>query len=416
MNKAVPWNVKGVGFDTREVARMAAKKVGVPVGQWLDRVIAERAADMGVNVEEIDPADRLEALAARLAELAKSRPDDESEPTVQGDSAQSLGSTNEHERTTRSAPQANRSDTQDETEMTEGGTVRFGDGLLSDEIALRDRPDGGSVFHDGLRRRGDERTTRERLRHTVRHDTDPSGRPQSSTEQASRDYDGAGEVAFGGERPLRNAIGTLAERLTDLESRVARRTVERRDGADSAAMARSGSRFDHLAQRHMDAARNSARLESTYRNLDGRLTALTRRLDDDHRWPAPRTHAEMERIDGRLASILSRLNPPASAVHDDPTTSDRLAQSPEMSRSRGPVFDRVRNPRLREAVADIARRQADLEHSSDPKAALLGESSYASIRQAQAEPRMPGPDRARVFLRFSRQCLPSPVRAPGGEA
>ena len=67
MNKALPWNIKGVGFDAREAARESAKRVGLPVGQWLNSVIADRAADLGVSVEDVDPDDRLEAVAARLA-------------------------------------------------------------------------------------------------------------------------------------------------------------------------------------------------------------------------------------------------------------------------------------------------------------------------------------------------------------
>ena len=47
MNKAVPWNIKGVDSDTREAAREAARRSGMSVGEWLNSVIADQAAAAG---------------------------------------------------------------------------------------------------------------------------------------------------------------------------------------------------------------------------------------------------------------------------------------------------------------------------------------------------------------------------------
>ncbi|MCC0003862.1 MAG: hypothetical protein H6872_01445 [Methylobacteriaceae bacterium] len=67
MNKAAPWSIKGVGFDTREAAREAAQREGMSVGEWLNEVIAERADQDG------DPAyhddDDIDAVSARLSRM-----------------------------------------------------------------------------------------------------------------------------------------------------------------------------------------------------------------------------------------------------------------------------------------------------------------------------------------------------------
>ena len=74
MNKPLPWNVKGVGFDAREAARLAAKRAGVPLGEWLNEIISSRAAELGVQVDDVEAEDRLEAIAARLSESEDTAP------------------------------------------------------------------------------------------------------------------------------------------------------------------------------------------------------------------------------------------------------------------------------------------------------------------------------------------------------
>ena len=53
MNKAVPWRIKGVGFDARTAAIEAARRSGMSLGEWLNTVIAEQAADDGVDVLQV---------------------------------------------------------------------------------------------------------------------------------------------------------------------------------------------------------------------------------------------------------------------------------------------------------------------------------------------------------------------------
>jgi hypothetical protein len=71
MSKAVPWSIKGVDFDVREAAKEAARRDGVTLGEWMNRAIADRAAEIGISAQEFDADERLEAVAAQLARLSR---------------------------------------------------------------------------------------------------------------------------------------------------------------------------------------------------------------------------------------------------------------------------------------------------------------------------------------------------------
>ncbi len=49
MTSGVPWQIKGVSRHTREAAREAARRSGIPMGEWLDRVILDLALQDGVD-------------------------------------------------------------------------------------------------------------------------------------------------------------------------------------------------------------------------------------------------------------------------------------------------------------------------------------------------------------------------------
>ena len=44
MSADMPWNVNGVEPEAREAARMAARRKGIPVGQWLTQTILTSAS------------------------------------------------------------------------------------------------------------------------------------------------------------------------------------------------------------------------------------------------------------------------------------------------------------------------------------------------------------------------------------
>jgi localization factor PodJL len=71
MNGAAVWNVKGVGRDTRAFAEEAARRAGTSLGDWLDRVVADKAAEQGVDPADLKRDDRLDAIAERISNLAR---------------------------------------------------------------------------------------------------------------------------------------------------------------------------------------------------------------------------------------------------------------------------------------------------------------------------------------------------------
>jgi len=71
-----PWNVEGIRPRARETARAAARRSGLTVGEWLNAVIIEQAAEEGIGRLDVSEdgyvADEdLAALHDRLADLAK---------------------------------------------------------------------------------------------------------------------------------------------------------------------------------------------------------------------------------------------------------------------------------------------------------------------------------------------------------
>jgi localization factor PodJL len=69
MSKAVPWSVKGVGFDVRAAAQEAARREGMTLSEWLSETISNRAAQAGIELDDLGAAERLDAVAVRLHEL-----------------------------------------------------------------------------------------------------------------------------------------------------------------------------------------------------------------------------------------------------------------------------------------------------------------------------------------------------------
>jgi localization factor PodJL len=70
MNKAVPWSVKGVDFDARTAAKEAARRAGMTLGEWLNSVIAEQAAEQGIDPEDIGEAERVAVVRSRLERMS----------------------------------------------------------------------------------------------------------------------------------------------------------------------------------------------------------------------------------------------------------------------------------------------------------------------------------------------------------
>ena len=71
MDSATAWKVRGVGRETRVFAEEAARRAGLSLGDWLDEVIADRAAERGVDPADLRRDDRLDAIGERIARLGR---------------------------------------------------------------------------------------------------------------------------------------------------------------------------------------------------------------------------------------------------------------------------------------------------------------------------------------------------------
>ncbi len=97
--------------DIREAARQEAGREGLSIGSWLDGVMAEHAAALGVDTAQLDPAQRVEAVMARLDRVAPRQTDDGSGDTGKlrtGVHANSADSFSEPDQPIRNAEQDTR--------------------------------------------------------------------------------------------------------------------------------------------------------------------------------------------------------------------------------------------------------------------------------------------------------------------
>ena len=84
MNTSVPWSIKDLSSEAREAAADAARRAGVPLGDWLDTVIAERAANIGAVEPNTDDRERLGAVATEMSRLAARATPDRRKPAQGG--------------------------------------------------------------------------------------------------------------------------------------------------------------------------------------------------------------------------------------------------------------------------------------------------------------------------------------------
>jgi localization factor PodJL len=87
MNRAMAWNIAGVGRRTRDAAEEAARRAGMRLDDWLDAAIAEQAAEQGALPGKNEPQDGLlAAVAGRLERISRQTPraEEQQRPSVPG--------------------------------------------------------------------------------------------------------------------------------------------------------------------------------------------------------------------------------------------------------------------------------------------------------------------------------------------
>ena len=251
MNKAAPWNVRGVGLDSREAAREAARRAGMSLGEWLDSVIAEEAAALGVDAEDINADDRLEAVTAKLSRLtgAPSGQRKAARPRPRLRSAREEAAADDYE--------------------NEGRRYGYGD---AGPVAPRRAP--------------------------------PAPDPEALLDSA---VDRMEQHAATAQRQTNAALESVAARLEDIETHI---TARRDDSAIQpihSAIGRLEERMESLSRRPAP-PRADPRVEASLRDLTSRLDEVAHMIDRSASAKAKAPDEHIHRLDAKLSSIMSQLS------------------------------------------------------------------------------------------------------------
>jgi localization factor PodJL len=352
MNKAVPWSIKGVDFDAREAAKEAARRDGLTLGEWMNRAISDRAAEIGVSTQEFIADERLEAVAAQLARLSR---DAEATPQRRRGEA---GRRQEE-------PKAERQDEHREIVASRSlfraarrGESSWDEDLIEERAPSPSPPPAAATSHERLR-----------------------AKPEALLEQAMAAFQTqAGRVEAGAARAFAN-VATLIEktesertgRLSQLHDRLADIEAQMHKKDSRIAPANTDIRRPAAPVRDPVAG---AECEDPFSTLEQRLKTLMERLER----PSPRVAApaSARRLDDAVAAIEARrrvldasaevcskpVRPPLAALIEDGFES--LGQ--KLDRAKSPDDDK-RLDRLQQGVDGLAGRLEKL-HRAFPAAAF----------------------------------------------
>lgn len=303
MNKAVPWSIKGVDFDARTAAKEAARRAGMTLGEWLNSVIAEQAAELGIAPDEVDEDERLSAVTSRLQR------------------------------------------------MSDGGRQR-----RRTDRPLAQRP--GREYDDYEARGFDDEWRQRRPRRSPVAD---EGREWSSRQW--RDPEGfLDEAALRFERMSRResahthaALDHFDRRLAGIESQIDHRNSSTNDRGLQRALSRLETRIEALAAREDSPAANpDASLDTRLTEIAARLKASSERASPPAAAPAPQPamrSSDLARIEAKLNMLLDGSS--ASFASAPANTSAATPANP---------FEAYAPRRsLAASVAEINKRQADLD-------------------------------------------------------
>ena len=377
MNKAAPWSIKGVDFDVREAAKEAARRDGVTLGEWMNRAIVDRAAELGANAQEFDADERLEAVAAQLARLSQ---DASREPGPE------------------TAPQRRRGEAERRPESRipvgreRAPAARLPEGLDWASDFNRDGPErrrGAPERRAGRGAANEQPVRREfediRRGRSVRDNADA----EALLEQAVAAFEEqAGRVETRAARALANvaklieaseddraeALAQVGARLADLEQKLQRgdkEAIKPLRGMISSVHDRLGEIETRLSRK--DRSVDDRSLRGALERLESRIEAMSRQTDES----ADDSH--LRQLDSHLAAILSRLDKvemsPPGAARDEQFARLEKRFDALMARLDRPKFEQSA-PRpasvvalkggVEGAISQIAAHQRDLDSGSRP--------------------------------------------------
>ena len=71
MTKSVSWHAIHGAPDAREAARVAARRAGLSLGDWLDDAFQAKARDLGIEVDDLTDDEKIESISERLTEATR---------------------------------------------------------------------------------------------------------------------------------------------------------------------------------------------------------------------------------------------------------------------------------------------------------------------------------------------------------
>ena len=326
MKSGMPWNIRGIDEEARQAATEAARHAGVPLNEWLNRAIATRAAEEGVDPEIFAGEDRdrdddeLRNVASSIAELTRRirAMDQSSRAAISG-----------------------LKDRLDEIEDKLGGADQGAGGDDRRTQSLK----GVSALVDKLARELDN--------------ADESAR--STVEGLRARVSGVVPEPSGPADHVGVAIRALEQRLAGIADRI---KPPPPPPPATAKLDDLKARLDTLLARAEPASAATGRstvLDSTLKALEGRLDeARARAATQPPARPRPPTTEEDERvrrIEARLADITGRLAEP------EPAPSPKL-EPPPKAEAVNPEPSRRFND-LAGAIAEISAHQQKLDQRED---------------------------------------------------
>ncbi|PPQ34193.1 hypothetical protein CCR94_00035, partial [Rhodoblastus sphagnicola] len=351
MSKAVPWSIKGVDFDARDAAKEAARRDGLSLGEWLNRAIADHAAETGADDQEFDADERLEAVAAQLARLSREAETDTRKPRAARGQAERIQPDRDQDerfdeklQAGSAPPRAAQWDEESEPESEPRRAAAPGRSRQP-----RERARQVSAREGGARENVDAEALLEKAVAAF------ESRAERAEARAARALaqvaDRVAERIDSAESERADMLAQVENRLADLETHL--RTKVRLDVEPlRGALGRLETRLEDLASREPE-----PRDDETLRKLDRKLSNLISRVERAETAPADERDEQFSRLEKRFDALLARLDRPA------PSRAAPPRQEPPPA---------ARAADMRRAIEEISAHQRALDAaSSHPQPAPL---------------------------------------------
>jgi localization factor PodJL len=407
MKPGIPWSVKGIEPEARVVAKRAARRAGITLGEWLNSVILDQSGNFadtppgGFTFERDsfvtsssqtpDAPSPATALPAERRRSAAAERRDDSALRLQ-DIAQQLADLAQRERQTAVMPEHAQADSSealarlverinDNERQTVEALSAVNDRLtmLSQQIGALSRPQASDRSEDG---QAGYKTLETAIRNVVEHIEVSEKRTRDSLKSMQDRI--AGMAERGSQAPSSEDILRAAPGLAGLENRLAEMLtrIQRSEGLLAERIDAMKASAQQMAAQAQSSAVTAARGE--LRDLESRVLAALKETQASAAGPAALV-ADMERLRSDMGNLARRLDEikTASASERDLQSlrvaleqlSTRVAQGPDLR----PLADMDHrlgeiNRRLEQAAATsrdmpqfgaLEQRIAELEHQLD---------------------------------------------------